>query len=253
MANGEGFPTQYDQIGYVHPPQMNERVAEDLVTILYGMEVTSITPLVSYSDKNYYVTVKDVNNNPNVETLWPHGYTLKITNSIDSQTNHTAAEHLFQGLLADHGIPCPRPVLNTHGDDQSMETIYTPTSQQEGWVSNAEDNRDRMYGRHVVRLLTYIPGKTLNSVPHTAHLFHSAGKMMGNVHKILKESNFEHPAYEDYQTMWNMTSVPKLADLLHVLSTPDDNKLIQDIIEQFQKQVVTNYEKMRKGIIHGDF
>ncbi len=69
-------------------PQVTEEQAISLAECLYGLKVTRIKQMNSYVDRNYHVMVADSVSNPYISQLWPHGYVLKVLNSLDSQRNH---------------------------------------------------------------------------------------------------------------------------------------------------------------------
>ncbi|CAH1796024.1 unnamed protein product [Owenia fusiformis] len=239
--------------GQVIKPQMNENVAKNMVRILFGMEVTSIKEMASYDDRNYYVKVKEDHNNNNIEKIWPHGYTLKVTNSMESVKAHIDAEHGMQRLLHSNDIPCPLPVLNVQGTDRTLQVIYTPQSKEEGWMKTPSEGGDRPFNRHTVRLLTFIPGETLFNVPYTPHLFHSAGVMLGRINKLFKDTNFNHAAFDDYTSLWNLASTPQLSKFVYAVTDPDNHALIEEVLTAFEAQVPPHYDKLTKGTIHGDY
>lgn len=47
----------------------------------------------SYDDKNYLITVEEEHSNPHIKELWPHGYVLKVLNSMDSPKKHVGEAH----------------------------------------------------------------------------------------------------------------------------------------------------------------
>ncbi|CAH1791388.1 unnamed protein product [Owenia fusiformis] len=241
-------------------PQLNETVAKDLVKVLYGMEVIFIKEMPSYNDRNFFVMVKiEHDNNNTMKKRWPYGYTLKITNSLESRKSHIDAEHKLQRVLHNHGIPCPQPVPNVLGREKSLQVIYKPNSVDEGWMSKHEEGVDRPYKEHVVRLLTYIPGEVLLTVPYTPSLFYNAGQMLGKIDHLLKETTFDSSTYADFTSLlktrvWDLTNTPEtLKKYVHAVADPQKNALIHEIRSAFQTQVEPLYYKMTKGIIHGDF
>ncbi len=82
------------QPGQIIRPQVTEEQAVSLVECLYGLKVTSIKQMNSYDDRNYYIKVADSVNNPHISQLWPHGYVLKVLNSMDSQRKHVGMYYL---------------------------------------------------------------------------------------------------------------------------------------------------------------
>lgn len=49
-----------------------------------------------------------------------------------------------------------------------------------------------------------------------------------------------------------LTSVPNLKEFVHVVNEAQRG-MVEDIIEDFEKKVLENYEEFPKQIIHGDF
>ena len=80
------------QPGQLIRPQTTEDNARELALELYGLTVSSVKELVSYDDRNYWIRVEQEYNNPNITELWPHGYMLKILNSMDSQKTHVGED-----------------------------------------------------------------------------------------------------------------------------------------------------------------
>ena len=81
------------QPGVVIKPEIDEKIATELVSKLYGLKVKTIKEMNSYDDRNYTITVEEDHTNPHIETLWPHGYTLKVLNSMDSPKSHVGMYH----------------------------------------------------------------------------------------------------------------------------------------------------------------
>lgn len=69
-------------------------------------------------------------------------------------------------IAAKNGIECPMPVKNNSGNYFSIEKLVT--------------------GNHVVRLLTFLPGKILLSISHSPRLYYQCGEFAGKVDQILK-------------------------------------------------------------------
>ena len=74
--------------------------ATQLVESMYGFSVVSISQLDSYDDRNFHVRVASrTHSNPHVEQISPHGYVLKVTNSIDSLKPHVGEYLLHQSTV----------------------------------------------------------------------------------------------------------------------------------------------------------
>lgn len=71
------------EIGTDIKPDCSEEDVNIILTTLFGLEKCTIKELDGYDDKNYFVSPK-INKNPNIGSIWPHGYVMKVTNSLDS-------------------------------------------------------------------------------------------------------------------------------------------------------------------------
>ena len=66
-------------------PQLTLEQASKLVHDLYGLEASSIKPLVGYDDLNFFFAAASCSNPNIVGSTSTHGYVLKVTNSEDSK------------------------------------------------------------------------------------------------------------------------------------------------------------------------
>lgn len=77
------------QPGQTIRPQVDCEKAVQLVETLYSLKVLEVRQLDSYDDRNFHVQVSpERHSNPHVDQIWPHGYVLKVMNSIDSHRPH---------------------------------------------------------------------------------------------------------------------------------------------------------------------
>lgn len=169
--------------------------------------------------------------NPIIPNAWPHGYVLKIVNSLDSQK-----VKFFDGqtqlvlFLRQQGIECPKPVMNIFGKYYSIEKIGDST--------------------HLVRLLEYIPGRLFNDVLKTKHLFYQVGEFVGKIDSALKR--FTHDAYENHKSIWMLESVPQLTKFLYAVKDAKKQSLVQEVLNEFNANVLAHSSDFAKGVIHGD-
>lgn len=233
------------QPGLIIRPQMTEKTAIHLVKTLYGLTVRSIKELNSYDDKNYLVQVDAEHTNPHLETLWPHGYVLKVLNSMDSPKQHVDAEHEMMRILWQNKLGCSRPVTNLNGQLcerckvwQDMENIDL-------------SNNNAPCGIHMVRLMTYLPGQIFAQIPYTPDILYQVGRFAGAMDRCLQ--GFEHPALTQHKTIWSLQSVPGLSDFVYAIRDEENRKLIQEVLDVWGKEVEPLYEHFSKGVIHGDF
>ncbi|XP_065355367.1 hydroxylysine kinase [Calliphora vicina] len=213
-------------------PKVTNEIVESLLRRLYGITIGEIKELISYDDRNFLVKEDPNIKNPLIVSHWPHGYVLKILNSLDSKKiEFVDAQNQLMLYLSKQQVQCPRPIANVNGKYYSLEHI------------NGAD--------HVVRLLEFIPGKMFHEVPTTNYLLYQTGEYLAKIVKALK--NFEHEAYNTHKTTWQLQSVPKLKDFLYVLQNHERKEIIEEVINAFETTILSQLDTFEMQIIHGDF
>ena len=121
---------------------------------------------------------------------------MKVTNQVDSrEPEFLAGQNAAMAHLASKGFSCPRPVPNLRKDLLSLVKLksFMVDSQLEEGDSEEEPC--------VVRILTFLPGKTLYEVsPWTPDLFYQAGQFIANMDVAWKD--FHHPVFTDRKFIW---------------------------------------------------
>jgi len=80
-------------------PMMDCAKAIQLVESLYGLSVVNVTQLDGYDDRNFHVRVaSSTHSNPHIEQISPHGYVLKVMNSIDSMKQHVGVYTIHSAI-----------------------------------------------------------------------------------------------------------------------------------------------------------
>ncbi|OCT89485.1 hydroxylysine kinase isoform X1 [Xenopus laevis] len=214
-------------------PALSEDQAVQLIESLYGVKVLNIKPLPSYDDQNFYI--KSCSEDPNGCCE----YVMKITNSEDSRYGELLeAQTSVMVFLCSNGVPAQKPVFTKNGQSLSLETIdYGSTIQKQA-----------------VRLLTYLPGTPLARVVATPEILFDIGKMAANIDKMLAE-NFLHPnktCFERGQFIWNLSNTSLLRKYAHAVKETELQKIIEDVITQYETFVLPNLNCFRKCINHGD-
>ncbi|XP_031638487.1 hydroxylysine kinase-like [Contarinia nasturtii] len=212
-------------------PQVSEEEAVRLAERLYGISTRDISELVSYDDKNFLIHVDTNIKNPIIPNAWPHGYVLKIINSLDTKkTTFFDGQTQLILFLRQQGIECPKPVMNIFGKYNSIEKIGEST--------------------HLVRLLEYIPGRIFNNVLKTKHLFYQVGEFVAKIDSALKR--FQHDAYDNHKSLWMLDSVPQLSKFIYALNDTKKQALVEEILKEFNEQILSHSADFAKGVIHGD-
>jgi len=210
--------------------------AKKLVERLYKLKVVKIKELNSYDDRNFHVAVDSEHDNPYIDKLNEDGYVFKVLNSLCSQKSHVDAEHECQRLLEKNGILCSVPVKNIHGADKILEPM--PESPNGS--------------KHCMRLLKFVSGVILADVPCTSSLVYSVGNLLGRVTHTMK--GWTHDALLSHKTIWSLSSLPDLRKFIPLaLDEPDKRDLVEDIIQSFEKEVLSKESEFEQAAIHGDF
>ncbi|XP_061171486.1 hydroxylysine kinase-like [Saccostrea echinata] len=211
-------------------PELNNKEASRLVQRLYGLSAIKVEELNSYDDKNFHIHVDTTSGDIK---LSEEGYVLKILNSLDSRFSEAidAQNHLILHV-AKHGIRTSCPVPNLCNKLWSLEQL---------------DSSDSKY---IVRLFTFIPGRVFVGIRYTASLVHSVGKLAGKLDAACLE--FYDTAFTDHKRIWSLTEVPKLTKFLTCLKEEKKRQSVLSVIKQFNDSVVSNYSKLKTGVIHGD-
>lgn len=213
-------------------PKVEPEDVESLLRRLYGITISEVKEIVAYDDRNFFVKEDSNVKNPLIVTHCPHGYVLKILNSLDSKKeDFVDAQNQMLLYLGKHSVKCPRPVANATGKYYSVERL------------NGNSN--------VVRLLEFIPGEIFHQVLVTKHLLYRSGEYLARLDRALK--NFTHQAYESHKTLWMLQSVPELRQFLYVVKDQEQRLICDEVIDAFEAKVLSQLPSMEHQIIHGDF
>lgn len=231
MADSE---SDFLRPGQTIRPKADKKTASDLVTRLYGFRVKNVTELNAYDDKNFHVTCDERDfDNPWINEVSGDGYVLKIMNSLDSKkTDFVDGQNELLIFLNENEINSPSPVRNLQNRFYSLEKIGDGSE------------------KHVVRLLTYRPGKILNSIDISVDLLLDVGRFTANLDQTLKR--FHHPAYDEYKTLWMLSSVPRLRDFVYAVENAERRFIVENVIARFEGEVIENMDNLETGMIHGD-
>lgn len=170
--------------------------------------------------------------NPLIPNAWPHGYVLKITNSMDSKKEgFFDAQTQMLLFLRQQGIECPKPVMNIFGKYHAAHKIGKET--------------------HLVRLFEFLPGEIIASAPKTANLYYQAGEFVAIIDSALRR--FSHEAVSAVRSIWMLDSLPEVSKFLYAVEDIEKKALVQEVLDAFDKEVLSKLNTFAKGIIHGDF
>ena len=215
----------------IQKPGVTPDAAARLIKDVYGFAATDIKELNGYDDRNFFFRASADSAGDN---FCDDGYVLKVTNSQDSrQESLFDAQHAMVRHLAERGVIVPEPVKNKHGDLKRLVRLADTAA-------------------CMVRVLKFIPGKILYDVdPWTAEHFRQCGDMIGRVAVALKD--FKHEAYDTRDSIWFLSSIPRVKKFTAVIENEKQRKLALDIFDAFERDVSPVQGDLESGYIHGDF
>ncbi|XP_068140178.1 hydroxylysine kinase [Drosophila tropicalis] len=213
-------------------PTVHLEDVESLVRRLYGISINEVKELKAYDDRNYLILEDGNIKNPLIVSHCPHGYVLKILNSLDSKkVEFVDGQNQLLLYLAKQNVKCPRPIANAVGKYYSVEQLSGKS--------------------HVVRLFEFLPGKMFHEAQMSKNLLFQSGEFLAKLDRSLK--NFTHTAYETHKSLWMLQSVPQLRDFIYAVEDQDRRTLCEEIIEAFESKVLSALETLDHQIIHGDY
>ncbi|UWZ86827.1 aminotransferase class III-fold pyridoxal phosphate-dependent enzyme [Occallatibacter riparius] len=194
--------------------------AVQLVRDLYEFEV-SASSLPGEYDNNFHIVTSD-----------GRAFVLKVMHSsrdrafIDMQCS--ALTHLAERAP---GLALQRVQLTRSGEAFVRTTLR-----------NGEER--------FVWLLSFLPGRVLAEVrPHTPELLRNLGSLLGHIDLALQD--FSHPAAAR-EFKWDLAQAAWIREYLFHIEDPSRRALVEQVLEQYEKQVVPQLPTLRKSVIYGD-
>ncbi|KAM3828071.1 hydroxylysine kinase isoform 1-T3 [Vipera latastei] len=217
-------------------PAFTEKQAAELVRRIFGLEVSQLKSLPSYDDQNFHLRAASF-----PEKGESTGdFVLKIINAEDSKNSDLIeVQTQIMMFLNSEGFPVAMPHLTQDGKVMFLETVDTGSSTQ----------------TFAVRLLSYLPGKTVATLPVTPPILFEIGQMAAQLDKMLAEK-FQHPLIKSLhrgEFIWNLTNVPLLKKYIYALGKSEHLNAVEKVIEQFQINIIPKLSTFRPCINHGDF
>ncbi|XP_063170581.1 hydroxylysine kinase isoform X2 [Candoia aspera] len=217
-------------------PTFTEKQAAELVKRVFGLEVSQLTPLPSYDDQNFHVRTASFTEKGES----PREFVLKIINCEDSQNSELIeVQTQIMMFLNSEGFPVAMPQLTREGKVMFLEKVDTGSSTQE----------------YAVRLLSYLPGRTVATLPVSPPILYEIGQVAAKLDKTLAEK-FQHPLIKSLhrgEFIWNLTNVPLLKKYIYALGKSEYLEAVKQVIEEFQVKIIPKLSSFRPCINHGDF
>uniref|UniRef100_A0A8C5WIV7 Hydroxylysine kinase n=1 Tax=Leptobrachium leishanense TaxID=445787 RepID=A0A8C5WIV7_9ANUR len=224
---------EHERFVMVGKPNLNVRQIVELTESLFHLTVSQVKPLPSYDDQNFYIQAHCDNPKECAE------YVMKITNGENSKNEELmeAQTHVMM-FLHSKGLHTPTPVLTNTGKLMSLEAI------ENGPVA----------WKHIVRLLTYLPGTPASEIAMTPDILFNIGRMAAVIDETISKE-FHHPSKKSFDRrdfIWNYSNVPLLREYLYVVKEEVLRDLIEGVIKDYEATVASKIKNLRKCINHGD-
>jgi 4-aminobutyrate aminotransferase-like enzyme len=192
---------------------------KDIVNNLYGL-TGKLFPLDSERDQNFSMVADSGDQ-----------FVVRIANSaenpavIDMQIK--AMEHIAN---MDPELPVPKVLLSHHG--QALEHIQA-------------DNGTK----HILHILTYIPGSHPQDRPTNHDLLRPIGTCLARLALALR--GFFHPA-ANYELLWDLKHAAMLNQYLPHIPDSTHRELASYFLDRFANNALPVIPKLRMQIIHND-
>jgi 4-aminobutyrate aminotransferase-like enzyme/Ser/Thr protein kinase RdoA (MazF antagonist) len=200
----------------VFTAQEARRIAEEL----YGVR-GSAHPLPGEQDQNIRLT-----------TVGDEELVLKLSHAAEDRDTldlqNKALAHLAERAPE---LALPRVLPSSAGE--AIATVTAP----EGTT-------------HLVRLLTYVPGKLLvHASPHTPELLRSLGGLLGTLDRALLD--FDHPAARR-DLMWDAARPGWVHEYLRYIALPERRVIVERFLARFEADALPGLGELRASVIHSD-
>lgn len=200
------------------PPKLSLQVAEKAAHELFGLKGT-IKLLHSERDQNFRIQTAQGD------------YVFKISNALE---DHSAVDLQTRTLLHiaknDPSLPVPRVVFNNKGKPHDF-------------IETADGTR------HLVRVLTYLPGVVITNAPKSTALYENVGGLIARASLALR--GFYHPA-AGYDLLWDLRHLVKLRSLTQYLEDKELRAAVERDLDFTNQYILPRLSGMRSQIIHND-
>ncbi|XKL68595.1 hypothetical protein PGB90_004086 [Kerria lacca] len=105
--------------------------------------------------------------------------------------------------------------------------------------------------RHIILLLTYVPGENVEKIGYNEKIIFSLGFFLSQLHYKLQPFN-DSKVLQRPNFIWSLMSVPNIENLLDIIPDEENRMLVIQHIQNFKKMVILKIDSLEKGVIHGD-
>ncbi|HEV2491166.1 MAG TPA: aminotransferase class III-fold pyridoxal phosphate-dependent enzyme [Candidatus Acidoferrales bacterium] len=135
--------------------------------------------------------------------------------------------------------------LAQHAPKLSLPRVC-PTRSREHFIKTILADRTERF----VWMLSYLPGAVLAEVrPHTAEMFESLGRILGEMDSALQ--GFSHP-YARRELKWDLSRAGWIREHLDHIAHPSRRALVEKSLRLYDSEVVPALPQLRRSVIYGD-
>lgn len=202
-----------------HAPTLTAGEAVDLAARRFGVDAAA-TPLPSERDQNFLL-----------RTAAGDQFVLKIANATEDRALLEAQNAALAHVARSSNL-CPRVIPTVDGDAMAETTSATG-------------------GRHFVRLLTWLPGVPMGSLPdHSPQLLEALGAAIAELDAALE--GFDHPAVHR-EFYWDLArGLALVRDLASSIENPDLRALVIRVAQQIDFRDGPRIDALRRAVVHND-
>ena len=201
-------------------PQFDPAEAGCLAAAHFALD-GKVAPLVSERDQNFRITVDQ-------ELV----FVLKIANAGEDlaqlELQNAALRHIAE---EDPGLGVPRVVCAQNGAD--ILRIDGPDGSQ-----------------HLLRALSFLPGRPMAEVPKTPRLQANLGAFMGRLDRALQ--GFNHPAAQRADFLWNLDAAAACRSAVDSIEDPADRAMVERFFARYEDRIRPALRGLRWAVIHQD-
>lgn len=189
--------------------------------VRFGRLATRVVPLNSYDDKNFLFYGRNI---------------VKFYNGVESShPDFIDAQARAMERARGAGIVTNTPKLTKEGKD----VAYIELEGGEGLPAR----------RHAMRMLDFIPGKTLGDVEQSDTLVEEAGSLVGSLDACFRD--FDHPGFHRTH-LWDLRNSLKLRGFVEHVVGEKRRELAERVLRDFEEKVLQEEGNLRWSVVHND-
>ena len=212
---------QHHKVAFLNRQQPTFSIAEAqrIADEYFGLQGKFKT-LMSERDQNF-----------RIETASGESYVFKISNANeDTGVVDMQCQTLAHLEAQDPALPVPRMVRTQNG---ALSDVYTTPDGV----------------RHVVRVVHYLPGRVMGTVPNTPGMRRNVGAMLARLDIALR--GFFHPSAR-HNHPWDITRCAGLRPQTIYIKNETTRRQVETIFGRMDRDVLPRLKKLRHQIVHQD-